>query len=939
MIRRVLLVTPHLGELTTFANALAELGARGCHVHIAVEEDPPPGVDISVFAGRFRRLTVGPAPRVESSAVLGRALRAAISARRDRSTATAVLSAIDRLLPPAPAVVDFIRAFTPELLVVTSLFSHTSTASDYLRAAQMLKVATFGMPLRWDDLTHGATLHVVPDCVALWNREDRRQAIEECGVQARRTAVIGVPLPLDILGATKTTREKFCERHGLDPQRAVVLFAPHGSDDERRAAIAEWIAGLRSSPERRVRDAQVLVHWPPPGGVRQRKHPDVVDAVVVPREDSDATWYRFDVAEALHHADAVVVTDMTLVLEAATRTRPVLPLLWRGDAELSRFCAESPLRGGWLLPSATADEHIARLTRVLDAGLAADDRVAIRYRVRPHGPDLSPGFLMAARLFQEVVDRRADAPRPRAVALRRALLAPIAGLAAWHLAARPTAGAAGGCARILVGVPGAEALHLHQPLLRLLAERGHRLQILFTARRSQAADVYARIRCDVPGISILGTLMPCDGFWASIARGLLGVSAFAGIIAARQAKPTPRWHARYAFMVLAPGMRRLVARLTRMGGGAPFRLRRLAASMDHAIAPSRTALEWIQRERPDAVVVLPEPDFVSAFDSAESQADLIRASSALGVPTIAVGTSGDGQLQAAMLQPGPSHAFVWNESLTRLTAGVVRDDHVVATGAALFDRGLDEPPVVEDAEFRQMMGLPADRPFALYVGSPGLFIDADAEIALVRDWVKRLRRHDDPVLRHLTVLVRPSPGRASRWQSVDLSSLGDLVIRPQSYDRAGELNMVLLAESIRYAAVTVGGDGHALTLAAALGRPAVVVTGADAGATSSSGHPLAFLWTSDAATVRRAATAEELTTQVREVMSRASGRAPCYTALVRPLQGESPSQIAARHVESIASLGGRRARPRLSLARWIMRVPLLCGAAAVAVLAPLERSR
>jgi hypothetical protein len=54
--------------------------------------------------------------------------------------------------------VDFISAFNPELLVVTSLFSRGSTAPDYLRAAQLLKVATFGMPLRWDDLTHGAKL-------------------------------------------------------------------------------------------------------------------------------------------------------------------------------------------------------------------------------------------------------------------------------------------------------------------------------------------------------------------------------------------------------------------------------------------------------------------------------------------------------------------------------------------------------------------------------------------------------------------------------------------------------------------------------------------------------------------------------------------------------------------------------------------------------------
>jgi hypothetical protein len=941
LIRRVLVVAPHLGELTPFANALAELGARGCHVHLAVEDDPPPGVDVSVFAGRFRRLTIGPAPRIEASSILGSTIRSALDARPDRPTTAAVLSAIDRLLPPPAAVVDFVRAFSPELLVVSSLFTHGSTAPDYLRAAQVLKVATFGMPVRWDDLTRGARLHVVPDCVALWNREDRRRAIDECGVQARRTAVIGVPLPLDVLGAIKTTREQFCERHGLDPARAVVLFAPHGSDDRRRAAFTAWLASVRSSSDCRVREAQVLVHWSPPGGVRQRRHPDIPDAVVVPRKDSDPTWYRFDVAEALHHADAVVVTDMTLVLEAATRTRPVFPLLWEDDRdeELARFSAEPSFRGAWLLPSATADQHLQQLARILTVGLAAPDRIAIRSRVRPHGPDLSPGFLMAARLFQEVVDRRANAPAPRAWALRRALLAPAAAFAAWRSAGQPARALPGARVRILVAVPGAEALYLHQPLLRELVERGHRVRILFTARRSQTADVYARIRCDIPGVSTAGTLMPGDGFWSSLGRGLLGLSAFSMMVEGRQTKPAPRWQARYAFMVLPAGMRRLAARLTRVGSGAPARLRRFAARLDRAIAPSRTALSWIGNERPHAVVVLPEPDFVSAFDSAESQADLIRASSVLAIPTIAVAISADAQLLATMLQPGPSHALVWQKQQTGAIADVVRQDRVASTGAALFDRGLDEPSVVGPDEFRQMMGLPPTRPFALYVGSSGLLIDVDAEIALVRGWVRRLRRHDDPALRELTVLVRPSPGRASRWQNADLGARDDVVVAPPGYDRAGELNMVLLAESVRYSAVTVGSDGHALIMAAALGRPAVAVTGADGGAQAATVHPLAFLWNGSRGSVRTAATVDELIAQVHDVIHGLSGPAPREESLVRPTRGAKPSQTAADLIESIAQSGGQRGRPRASLARQAMRVPLLAGAAVVAVLAPLERSK
>jgi hypothetical protein len=982
LIRRVLVVAPDLGELTSFANALAELGARGCHVHLAVEHDPPPGVDISVFAGRFRRLTVGPAPGVGSAAVLGLTIRAVLDcwrflssktgpdraayeralaqtpslaagiarngvlrSRLVRPLAARILAAIEPLLPPSSEVADFLRAFNPELLVVTPLFAVGSTAPDYLRAARALRIATFGMPTRWDDLTMGAMLHVVPDCIALWNRDERRRAIEQAGVQARRTAVIGVPLPLDILGPIKTTRETFCARHGMDAAKSIVLFAPHGEEARRLDSFSTWIASVRSNPDRRVRESQVLVHWPPPGSVRQREHPDIQGAVVVPRADSDSTWYRFDVAEAVHHADAVVTTDMTLVLEAATRARRVLALLWPhgGDAELSRFCADSDLRGEWLLPAGNVHDHLTQLARVLDVGISVEHGIAIRSRLRPHGPDLSPGFLMAARLFQEVVDRRADAPRPRAWRLRRALLAPIAAIAAWCASGLPVRRVPGARARILVAVPGAEALFLHQPLLRALVERGHRVQVLFTARRSQTADVYARIRCDVPGLSPVGVLTPLEGLWGSIARGLLGISAFAAMLEGRQQKPAPRWLARYAFAVLPAGARR-GAWLARIGRETPRRLRRVVSFLDRGVAPSRLAREWLQREKPDVVLVLPEPDLVSGFDSAESQADLVRAASALGIQAVAIATSADAHVHATMLHPGPSHVLVWNDEQKRAVSRVSRltSDRVLVTGAALLDGGLDQSCLVDAAEFRRMLGLPPEGPFALFVGSPGPLNDPDAEIELVRRWVENLRRHDDPALRGLAVLVRPAASRAGRWQHVDLSHLGGVVLGPQSYDRAGELNMVLLAESVRYAAVTVGIDGLSLLLAAALDRPAVAVTSTKTDVTPSSAVPLDFLWNGAGSTVRYAASTAELTAHVRASLGASSTSAAPATSiasLVRPRQDRRPSEITADHIEELARHGGRRQRSRTSILALAIRVPLILSAAVVAALAWFERPK
>jgi hypothetical protein len=975
VVRRILVVAPHLGALVPLANELEELGLRGCHVHIAVEGDVPPGIDVSVFLAKFRRVTISPAPQAGPSGVLGATTRAVLDCWRFlpseasgayqraleqapplaarlaehrllrsgliRPLAAKIFAGIDGVLPPPAPIVSFLEALRPELLVVVPLFTIGSNAVDYLRAAAVLEIATFGMPLRWDDLTRGAALRVHPDCVAVWNRDERRQAIEAVNVPAHRTAVIGVPLPLDVEVRNATTRGELCEKYSLDPHRPIVVFAGHGTDARRLDTFTAWLDAVRSSDDGRVRSAQVLVYWPPPAGICQRERPQIRDAVIVPRADADPSQYRGDAAQALQHADAVVATDLSVAFEAAARARPLLALLWpeEGDAELARFCAANAADREWPRVARTLHEHCGQLAQVLREGLTDEQRVAVRARVRPHGPMLTPGFLLAARLFQEVVDRRPPAPSRRLWGVRRALLRPVAALTAWRAAALPARREAGTLSRVLVAVPGAEALHLHQPLLQTLVERGHRVRLVFTARRGQAADLYTRIKSDVPGMEPAGVLMPSDGFWASTARGLLGLSAFAAVLERRQDRPSPRWLVRYASTVLPPGARRL-AWLARKGADSPARLRRAIAVLDRAIAPSRAARELLRREKPDVVVMLPDADLVSGFESAESQADLLRASSSMGVHAVAIATAADTNLHATMLQAGPAQVFVWNE--TQRSEIVSRTGiparRVIVTGAALLDRAVDEPAVVSADEFREMVGLPRG-PFALFVGSPGPFLEVDAELELVRDWITSLRAAKDPALRQLPVLLRPPVSRMSRWQNLDLAQLGPVVMCPPEYDRGGELNTTLLAESVRYASVTVGLDGLALVTAATLGRPGVALTIGGKG-TRTSAIPLDWVWQAPGSTIRQADTLGRVNTLVLESLeSSPAADAPPFLAQVRPRSGERPSIVAADCIERVARGSERYQRPRTSWSGVVSRGPLLLLAALVASVARLEPSK
>jgi hypothetical protein len=58
----ILVVAPDLSAVTTFAGMLSELATYRGRVHIAVHDEPPPGADVTVFSGKFRRLSIGRRP-------------------------------------------------------------------------------------------------------------------------------------------------------------------------------------------------------------------------------------------------------------------------------------------------------------------------------------------------------------------------------------------------------------------------------------------------------------------------------------------------------------------------------------------------------------------------------------------------------------------------------------------------------------------------------------------------------------------------------------------------------------------------------------------------------------------------------------------------------------------------------------------------------------
>jgi hypothetical protein len=967
LVTSTLVVAPHLGVLTPLVGTLRELTTRRGRVHIAVLDDPPPGVDVAAFAGAFRRLTFGRLPALDRWSHLSATVRAVLdcwrwlepetrdkrafaralaeapplAARlatnawlrsdRLRRPATRLLRLIHDAIPSPPPILEFLQAYRPGILLVSPTFSVGSFVPDYLRAANELGIPTVALPERWDDLSARGWPHVMPDCVALWNREQRRQAVETLGLPARRTAIVGACLPLDTADPVSTTRESFCQRHGLDPSRAIVLLAVGYSESDRLASVRQYIERLRSSADPRVRDAALLVYWPPPPGVQQREHPALTKPVV-PRPDTDPAEYAFEVAEALVHADVVVAGTMALVLEAAARARPLVALVaGEPDHELARFCDEFSKRG-WprvAVGLAALDSVVAAALR---EGLDRAGQAAARTIVRPHGPELSPGFLMYVRLFTEISDRRA-APRSvsRSLLWLRRAITPLASWAARKTARLPARGGPRDSVRILIGAPSAASLTLYQPVIRALAERGHQLGLVFTSRRGQEAQAYERIKCDVPNVVRAGLVPAPTGMWADISQGLLGLSAYLSMLARRKGGAVPQWLVQLGLTFLPVGTRP-IARVARQSRGLQVRLRRVAAQFDRAIPASLESQQLLAQYAPDAVLTLPESDLVVANDSAAAQADLIRAASSFGIPSATIASGPDAQLHATVLQQRPSSVLVWNDEQR---SAVVRDlgfsdDAVVVSGASSLDRVVNEPPVMGEQEFRTALGLPLDRPFAFFCGSVGVLSDPRREVDLVRRWVAALRESQDAALRDLPVLIR-RPVHSPRWRTLDFTGLGPVVFCPRRYENSGELDLVQLGESVRYAAVVIGIDALALSMAAVMGKRAIAVSRADAG--SADETPIEFLWKTPGSSVAYAKSLDDLNRQLRSSLTAPDAGAanPFTTTLAPVLNGRRASDVAADAIERLGRQTRRRTHASAGFAAVALRVPLLLVAGAVTV--------
>ena len=354
-----------------------------------------------------------------------------------------MLMAMEQAIPLHQPIVEFLRAQSPDVLMVSPLVAAASEQVDWIKAARACGIRSAVCIASWDNLTNKGLLRIEPDRVIVWNEAQKREAVEYHYIPEHKVSTTGAQLFDRWFGRTVTRqRDEFCRRAGLPDARPFLLFT--GSSmfiSESHAEVAfvrRWIQAIRASSHPALRDSNILIRPHPYNARAWESNPvaDLAGVALYPRQGYNAVdpENRADFFDSLSHAAAVVGINTSAMIEAAIVGTPVFSFLapeFAGtQAGTIHFHHLLPENGGFVRIASTLEQHVAQLgERLADRSAAQEElRRFVAAFVRPHGID-RPATPIFVDVLEQLAASPAPAPRPApavAAALRPFVLAAAA---------------------------------------------------------------------------------------------------------------------------------------------------------------------------------------------------------------------------------------------------------------------------------------------------------------------------------------------------------------------------------------------------------------------------------------------------------------------------------------------------------------------------------
>jgi hypothetical protein len=370
---------------------------------------------------------------------LGRWLGRGTDAARSRR-ALGIAARLEEAIPTSKEIDRYLRDLAPDIVVTTGTFRHVSSEVEFLKSARRFGIPSGIFVASWDNLTNKGSLKFTPERVLVWNDVQAEDAVALHGIPRERVRAAGAHVFDEWFERRPSrTREELLVQLGLDPAQPCLVYLCSSGNIARAGEsefVNRWLEALRSSGDERFRRINVVVR--PHPNVRHR--PDVSgveNAVVWPAEGAFpiAAEDRADFFDTLFHSAAVVGINTTSMIEAAILGKSVLSVL------VKEFAQETTLHfpylltenGGFVQVSATLEEHVAQLGRVLDGDLAGEERSRrfVESFVRPGGVE-RPAAPIAAAALEELAELPVVSRARAGTRALRVALSLEAGLSAAH---------------------------------------------------------------------------------------------------------------------------------------------------------------------------------------------------------------------------------------------------------------------------------------------------------------------------------------------------------------------------------------------------------------------------------------------------------------------------------------------------------------------------
>ncbi len=348
-----------------------------------------------------------------------------------------------------------------------------------------------------------------------------------------------------------------------------------------------------------------------------------------------------------------------------------------------------------------------------------------------------------------------------------------------------------------------------------LAERGHAIHIAVdhTAKANlpQLSDQLEALAAAHGGITWGVTPDRGSGGWTRVAAELCSALDYWRYLRPEFAQ-APALRARAEERAANWAQRLTMLRLTRTGRGLDV-ITSVARRVLEGIPRSREVRRYIEAQAPDLVVITPLVEIGSP------QLEYLRCAKAAGLPTCLMVASWDHLTTKGLIHELPDTVTVWNSTQRREAIELhgVPAERIVVTGAVAYDHWFDWQPTRSREQFCASVGLDAERPFVLYLGSSGFI--APAEGAFIADWIRGLRAVQGAGLEDVQILVRPHPQNATAREH-GVHELPGVAVYP--LEGANPTSLELrndYFDSLHHCAAAIGINSSSMIEAAIVGRP------------------------------------------------------------------------------------------------------------------------